>query len=152
MSSVRFTFPKMKLQELIHAPGGITVAEALQRAEANLETLKPQSREELLALLAEAEAVFAGVGKTPAETLTATYGIAVRGIGAGAVCGSPDVDGALGSLCDLVDHLQQTGGEDLGGVAVHLRAWRLLMDPQLPRPGAAVILDGLRKVTGHFTA
>ena len=140
MSSVRLTFPKLTLQEIIHAPGGITVAEALQQASANLETLKPQSREELLALLAEAEAAFDAPGAAAADTLAILYAIAVRGIGAGAVCGSPDVDGALSSLCDLVDHLQQSASEERDGIAVHLRAWRLLMDPQLPRPGAAVIL------------
>lgn len=148
MSSVRFEFPKMRLEELIHAPGGLTVAEALQRADANLETLKPQSREALLGLLAEADAAFAA----PDDALAALYDVAVRGIGAGAVCGAPDVDGALGSLCDLIDHLQQTGSADRDGVAVHLRAWRLLMDPNLPRPGATAILDGLRKVTGHFAS
>jgi hypothetical protein len=149
--SVRFVFPKNRLQELIHAPGGITVAEALQQADANLETLKPQSREELLGLLAEAEAAFEAAAE-PADTQATLYSIAVRGIGAGAVCGAPDVDGALGSLCDLVDHLQQNGSADRNGLAVHLRAWRLLMDPQLPKPGAAVILEGLRKVTGHFAS
>ena len=146
MSNVRFVFPKMRLQELIQAPGGITVAEALQRADANLETLKPQSHAELLTLLAEAEALFAGQGE---DMLAELYAVAVRGIGAGAVCDAPDVDGALGSLCDLIDHLQVSGDSNRDGLGVHLRAWRLLMDPNLPRPGAAAILEGLRKVTGH---
>jgi len=151
MSSVRFVFPKMRLQELIRAPGGITVAEALQRAKGNLEMLKPQSREELLALLEEAESAVAGAVQ-PADALEGLYAIAVRGIGAGAVCGAPDVDGALSSLCDLIDHLQQTSHADHSGIAVHLRAWRLLMDPELPRPSATAILEGLRKVTSHFAA
>ena len=57
MSSVRFTFPKLSLQEMIHAPGGITVADALQQANANLETLKPQSRARVMSRAGVCEVV-----------------------------------------------------------------------------------------------
>lgn len=151
MSSVRFVFPKLKLEQLIHAPGGLAVADALAQAEANLETLKPTCREELLTLLDQAEAVFALPGsEVDDDGLAGLYSIAVRGIGAGAVCGAPDVDDALGSLCDLIDALQSCGRRDREPVGVHLGSWRLLMDPNLPRPGAAAIIEGLRKVTVRY--
>jgi hypothetical protein len=149
MSSARFVFPKLKLEQLIREPGGVTVAEALTQANANLETIKPQCREELVALLDQAEAAYEAGG---GAVLTDLYGIAVRGIGAGAVCGAPDVDGALSSLCDLIDHLQAAEAMDRDALGVHVRSWRLLMDPHLPRPGAAAILDGLRKVSARFAA
>jgi hypothetical protein len=149
MSSVRFVFPKLKLEQLIHAPGGITVADALSQANANLETLKPRCREELLALLEAAEGVFADPG---ADAVAELYALSARGIGAGAVCGAPDVDQALGSFCDLLDHLQQQGRMEPDAIGVCLRSWRMLMDTDLPRPGAAAILDGLRKVSARFAA
>ena len=149
MSSAKFVFPKLSIEKLIREPGGLAIADALAQANANLETIKPQCREELLALLGEAEAAYeAGGGGVLAEL----YSIAVRGIGAGTVCGAPDVDGALSSLCDLIDHLQVADTMDREAVGVHVRSWRLLMDPQLPRPGATVILDGLRKVSARFAA
>jgi hypothetical protein len=149
MSSARFVFPKLKLEQLIREPGGRTIAEALTEANANLETIKPQCREELMALLDDAEAVFEA-GRE--DALAELYAIAVRGIGAGTVCGAPDVDGALTSLCDLVDHLQQSGRMEREALGVHLRSWRMLMDPALPRPGATAILDGLKKVSARFAA
>ena len=149
MSSARFVFPKLKLEQLIREPGGLAVADALTQAHANLETLKPQCREELVALLDQAEAAYEAGG---GAVLTELYAIAVRGIGAGDVCGAPDVDGALSSLCDLIDHLQTAGTVDREALGVHVRSWRLLMDPQLPKPGATAILDGLRKVSARFAA
>lgn len=147
---VRFVFPKLKLEQLIHAPGGVAVADALAAADANLLTLKPTCHDELMALLCRAEALVAAPGLTGDETLAQLYPLAACGIGAGAVCGAPDVDVALNSLCDLIDGLQTAGGFDREALAVHLRAWRFLMDPNLPKPAAAAILEGLGKVVGHL--
>lgn len=148
--SVRFVFPKLKLEQLIRTPGGLPVAEALAQAEANLETIRPTCLAELTELLVQVEAAFVGLGADgdPA-VLGELYRLAVRGIGAGAVCGAPDVDDALGSLCDLIDHAQTSGGDHHDAVGVHIRSWRLLMDPNLPKPGAAAILAGLRKINAH---
>lgn len=151
MSNVRFVFPILKLEKLIRAAGGLTVADALAQADANLGELKPSCHAELLHLLDEAEATFAALGpETSEQDLSDLYAIAVAGIGAGSVSGVPDVDAALGSFCDLVDALQTSGQRDKAPIRVHLNAWRLMMDPNLPRPGAAAILEGLRKVSGRY--
>lgn len=153
MSTVRFVFPKVRLAELIKAPGGLTVADALQRAQANLDTLKPSCVAELLALLEFADAGFERLGPVFDDGgLADLYAIAVRGIGAGAVCGIPAVDEALTSLCDLIDHLRTTGQYDREAVGVHVRAWRLLMNPDLPEAGAQPVLEGLRKVSARYAA
>lgn len=150
MSGVRFVFPKLRLEQLIHAPGGITVAEALARADANLEQIKPGCREELMLLLRDAEACLADLKDRDRVGLARLYNIAVRGIGTGAVSGVPHVDTALGSLCELVDRLLQGERFDRDALAVHVRAWRLLMDPGLPQAGADPVLQGLNKVTDHY--
>lgn len=151
--SVRFVFPKLKLEQLLRAPGGTPVAEALAQAEANLATIRPTCLADLMNLLVQVEAVFARLAAQPDPAdLAELYRISVRGIGAGDVCGAPAVDEALGSLCELLDQAQAGGGRHRDAIGVHVRSWRLLMDPNLPKPGAASILEGLRKVSAHATA
>jgi hypothetical protein len=153
MSSVRFVFPKVRLAEIIKTPGGLSVAEALERAQANLDTLKPSCIAELTALLEFAEAAMDRLDDAFDEGgLADLYAIAVRGIGAGAVCGLPAVDEALGSLCDLIDHLRTGGAYDRAALGVHVQSWRLLMNPDLPPVAARPMLDGLRKVSARYAA
>lgn len=153
MSSVRFVFPKPRLAELLRTPGGLPVAEAVQRAQANLEAIRPTCAAELLALLEMCEAGSAGLGDAfDASAVEGLYAIAVKGVGAGEVCGLPPVDVALTSFCDLLDHLRTLGRYDREAVGVHVRAWRLLMSGQLPQAGAEQILAGLLKVSGRYAA
>ena len=151
MSGVRYVVPKNRLTELLREPGGLPVAEALERAQANLETLRPSCREELLALLGVAEAAYENLGtQSDAAGLSELYNLAVRGIGAGAVSGSPGVDEGLTSLCDLLDAMLSRGAYDREAIGVNLQAWRLLMTPDLPDEGARAILQGLRKVSARY--
>ena len=153
MSNVRFVFPKPRLNELLRAPGGVPVAEALARCEANLDAIKPSCMAELLALLELSEARLAAMGaELDDEGMGDLYSIAVRGIGAGKVCGVPAVDDALVSLCDLLDFLRTQARYDRDAIAVHSRAWRLLSTPNLPAAASAEILSGLMKVSRKFAA
>jgi hypothetical protein len=153
MTSVRFVFPKPRLNELLRMPGGLAVAEAVERAQANLETIKPTCRAELLALLELCEAGSSSLEDAYDEpAVTGLYSLAVKGIGAGDVCGAPAVDIALTSLCDLLDHLRTLGRYDHEAVGVHVRAWRLLMTTDLPKAGAEQVLDGLLKVSSRYAA
>lgn len=151
MSTVRFMFPKVRLAELIRQPGGLTVADALERAQENLEEIRPTCLAEMLALLELAEQTFERLGEAFDEAgISEVYGVAVRGIGAGVVCGVPATDEALTSLCDLLDHLKTSRRFDREAVAVHVRAWRLLMNEGLPPAGQTAVLDGLRKVSARY--
>jgi hypothetical protein len=151
MSSVRFVFPKHRLAELLATPGGLPVVEALQRAQANLETIRPTCRAELLALLELAEASYEQLGATFDDAgMVELYTLAVRGIGAGSVCGTPAVDEALTSLCDLLDHLRTQQLYDRNAIGVNVRAWRLLATMDLPKEGAESVLQGLRKVSLRY--
>lgn len=153
MSSVRFVFPKPKLAALLRMPGGLPVADALEAADRNLEAIRPTCQAELLTLLDRAEAAFQAIGEAfDDEGLSQLYGVAVSAIGGGEVCGAPAVDAALTSLCDLLDHLRTTRRFDREAVGVHVRAWRLLMNPELPAAGAEAVLSGLRQVSARYAA
>jgi hypothetical protein len=151
MTSVRFVFPKPRLNELLRSPGGLPVAEALERARANLETIKPTCTAELMALLELCEAAYWNLKDAYDDpAVTELYTLAVKGIGAGEVCGLPPVDVALTSFCDLLDHLRTLKRYDHDAVGVHVRAWRLLMTSDLPPAASQQILDGLLKVSGRY--
>ena len=153
MTSVRFVFPKPRLNELLRMPGGLPVAEALERAQKNLEAIKPTCTAELLALLELCEQSYWNLKEDFNEpAVTELYSLAVKGIGAGEVCGVPPVDVALTSFCDLLDHLRTLKRYDHEAVGVHVRAWRLLMTAGLPAAGADQILEGLLKVSRRYAS
>ncbi|HEX3699128.1 MAG TPA: hypothetical protein VHV27_00485 [Phenylobacterium sp.] len=153
MTSVRFVFPKPRLNELLRTPGGLPVAEAIEQARNNLEAIKPTCTAELLALLELSEAGAANLKDDFDDaSMAELYAIAVKGIGAGEVCGVPPVDPALTSFCDLLDHLRTLKRIDREAIGVHVRAWRLLMTAGFPEAGAKQLLDGLLKVSGRYAA
>ena len=107
----------------------------------------------MAALIELAEARYEQLGDSfEDEGLAEIYAIAVRGIGGGAVCGAPTIDNALTSLCDLLDALRNAKRYDREAIGVHIRAWRLLMNTELPAAGAASVLDGLLKVSARYAA
>ena len=152
MSSVRFVIPKLRLTQLLREPGGMAVADAVTRASDNLVTIRPTCRGELLALLQQAETAAAASPDTTRELIDVMYEYAVRSIGAGEICGVPAVDVALTSFCDLLDYMKTNGRLDRDALDVYLRAWRLLMNPELPVQGREAVLAGLRQVTDRYAA
>ncbi|MET0272266.1 MAG: hypothetical protein ABW360_04695 [Phenylobacterium sp.] len=151
MSTVRFVFPKPRLAKLLREPGGVPVAEALERAQQNLEQLKPTCMAELQALLELAEARLDQMGTEADDAgMADLYAIAVRGIGGGGVCERPSVDVALTSLCDLLDRLRTQHAYDRPAIAVHVQSWRLLMTLTGGEAGAEAVIEGLRKVSARY--
>lgn len=153
MSSIRFVFPKPRLARLLRTPGGLPVAEAVERAQANLDEIRPTCLAELQALLELAETGFEALGDGFDDVgMERLYAVAVRGVGGGRVCAVPGVDVALTSLCDLLDHLRTRRRYDREAIGVHVRAWRLLMSADLPAAGQEAVLEGLRQVSRRYAA
>jgi hypothetical protein len=151
--SVRFVFPKPRLAKLLQQPGGVPVAEALERAQNNLEDLKPTCLAELQALLELTEARFEAMSaEFDRPAMDELYAIAVRGIGGGEVCGMPGVDQALTSFCDLLDRLRTSQRYDRAAIGVHVQAWRLLLAPEQTLEASRVVVEGLRKVSARYAA
>ncbi|MBA4794214.1 hypothetical protein [Phenylobacterium sp.] len=148
MSAVRIHRPKYALAAMLRKPGGKTVAEAVEAADANLEGLKEAAWPQLDAGLADVEACFARYGEAFDETLIGDhYQKAVGLIGLPSLCGLDALENAAHSLCDLLDRLRTTGKWDRDGIKVHIQALRLLRTlPPGEETAAAPILDGLRRV------
>ncbi|HUZ12064.1 MAG TPA: hypothetical protein VMU93_04335 [Caulobacteraceae bacterium] len=154
MSAVRYAYPKLRLAEQLKAPGGRPVVEALQAAQKNLDEIRPQCLDELRALTAEALACFAGFTQAfSAQRLEALYAIAAGGVGLGKLCGTPEADTTLVSLCGLLDHLCASGRWDREAVAVHVQTLQLLAlgaGRRLDPAAADQILSGLKKVSARY--
>lgn len=153
MSAVKIFTPPVKLAKLLRSPGGLPVAEAVQRAGAGLAGLKTECLGELQAVLTQAEACAARASETYDEALlTELYGIVAKPIGVPSVCGLAAVDTALISLSDLLDYLKGQQRWDANAVAVHLRAFRLLLHTEgaADQAGTQAILAGLRKVSQRY--
>ena len=152
MSSVRYEFPKYKLTQQLREPGGQTVADAVEAAQANLFELQPECMNELQSATAAALAAFQTF---PADfnpdALQQLYAIAARAVGIGAVCGVPAADTAFVSLCNLLDHLTVIQRWDLEAIAVHVQTLQLLgVGQKLNEAAIEQILAGLQKVTRRY--
>ena len=153
MSAVKIFTPPVKLAKLLRTPGGLPVAEAVQRAGAGLAGLKTECLGELKTVLEEAEACAARAGGAYDEALLGElYAIVAKPIGVPSVCGLASVDTALISLSDLLDYLKGQERWDANAVAVHLRAFRLLLHTEgaADEAGTQAILAGLRQVSQRY--
>lgn len=153
MSSVKIHTPQVRLAKLLRTPGGLPVADAVQRAGAGLQTLKTDCLGELKTVLEQAEACAAKASGTYDPALLGElYDIVSKPIGVPSVCGLEAVDTALISLSDLLDYLKGQARWDANAVAVHLRAFRLLLQTEgaADAAGTQAILAGLRQVSQRY--
>jgi hypothetical protein len=151
MSAIRYHRPPNRLDQLLRVPGGLPVAEALDRAAAGLTELQAPARDALAQAIADAEAAAERLPKGfDAPALGAMYDLAQGAVGLASLCGRPAVDAALKSLCELLDHLRVHRRWDGEAVEVHVRALRLLMGEAGEGDGAEVVLEGLRRVSRKY--
>ena len=151
--SVKIHTPPLRLAKLLRTPGGLPVAEAVQRAGAGLQSLRKDCLADLQAVLKEAESCAARANDSfDAALLAELYGVVSKPIGTPSICGLPAVDTALISLSDLLDYLKGQQRWDANAVAVHLRAFRLLLHTEgaTDAAGTQAILAGLRQVSQRY--
>jgi hypothetical protein len=155
MSSVRYVFPKLRLASQLREAGGLTVADAVESAQENLEVLRPQGLTALQAATNDAWECFQRFPKSFDDAvLQELYAISARAVGIGAICGAPAADTAFISLCALLDHLSTSRRWDPEPVAVHVQTLLLLaagIRQQLDAAAINQILAGLQKVTGRYS-
>lgn len=153
MSAVKIHIPEVRLAKLIRAPGGKPVAEAMAAANAGLATLQADCLGQLQKTLTEAEALAAKSGGVfHAGVVEDLYRLISAAIGVPTTCGLTAMDTMLVSLSDLLDYLKEQQAWESNAIAVHLRAFRLLLHTEAARDGAGTqaILEGLRQVSQRF--
>lgn len=146
MSVVRKFHVTPRLVQLIKAPGGLYVPEALKRGAAAME----ESRETCLSEVDEALATMDAMAATPGFDAEAMYEQSARLI---SFCGAFDNDSlatAARSLCELLDRAGEAGRRDDRGVQVHLASLRLLHRTEADEATRKVILKGLAQVVDRY--
>ena len=151
--AVKIHVPELTLTKALRTPGGAPVAEALEKAQARLETLRQPCLDELAMALGRAEDCVGRFG--PAfddDLLRELYDICGGPIGTPGLCGLDAIDQVLVSLCDLIEGLRSAKRWEQESILVHLQAFRLLLQSRLQGADAQAIVDGLRRVTKRFAA
>ena len=151
MSLVRRLSIPNRLAQFVNTADGMPLAEALARADANLEMIRPPSVEHIDALLAELGAKAADK-PSPAE-VERLYRVANELAGLGGVFGLGALGRAAYSLCELLDGLRVSGW-NAAAVTVHLEGLRLLRHEDsgaVPPEAIAAVLAGLDKVVARIS-
>jgi hypothetical protein len=150
---VQIHIPEVRLAKLIRTPGGKPVAEAMRDASAGLQSLQKDCLAELSQVLTKADALMTHAGATyRPDAVAALYKLISASIGVPTACDLKPIDTMLVSLADLLDHLHSNKTWDVNAVAVHLRAFRLLLKTEASRDanGTQAILEGLRRVSQRY--
>ena len=145
--------PEVKLAKLIRTPGGKPVAEAMRDAHKGLDGLQADCLGELAMVLTQAEELSTKAGGAyKGDVVAALYKLVSATIGVPTACNLKPIDTMLVSLADLLDHLNGGQTWDVNAVAVHLRAFRLLLKTEASRDGTGTqaILEGLRRVSQRY--
>lgn len=153
MSAVQIHVPEVRLAKLIRTPGGKPVADAMRDAHKGLESLQADCLGELTKMLEQCEAIAGRAGGAFNDAVVGElYALASSTIGVATACNLKPIDTMLVSLADLLDHMKEQKSWEANAVAVHLRAFRLLLKTEAARDsaGTQAILEGLRKVSQRF--
>lgn len=149
--SVKYHRPKYEMAVQLRRGAGIAIPEAVSRAEANLEAMREDLARDLSAKVETLEPLLARLVASDRDARV-IYDIAEGLIAVAGACGFSDAARAAHSLCELLDRMEVRGGYEREPLMVHVRALRLLIQPD-PLPGEASeqILVGLDKVCGRFS-
>jgi len=150
MSEVRKFRVKSRLSRFISQPGGISVRDALKRADAGIESLRIPCIADVDATLAEIDSRFAPA--TPGrdnESLEDLYQLSARIIDVSICLEGSGIDAAARRLCELVDVSQTLGVRDWESIEVHIHALKLLRAAGLSMSDTqrGAVISGLAKVT-----
>ena len=151
--AVSIHVPEVRLAKLIRTPGGKPVADAMRDANKGLQDIQADCLGELTKILEQSEKIAARAGGAFNPTVVGElYTLTSSTIGVATACNLKPIDTMLISLADLLDHMKEQGVWEANAVAVHLRAYRLLLHTEAARDGAGTqaILEGLRKISQRF--
>jgi hypothetical protein len=147
VTSVRQLKVENKLAKMIDLPGGMTLADALARADRNLDTVKDDYLAVVDKRIVEIESL-AGFGRPPAASVERLYAASNEIVATAGVFGLTELGEAAYSFCELIDRLRTRDTWSSEAVAVHVSSLKLLRHPEAieNQGGTAAVLEGLRKV------
>jgi hypothetical protein len=140
--------PENRLAKVVFMPGGKTIAQALDDAQANLEEIRAESLDLLRAKLEEIQTLGRKSAKEPkAADLETLYALSGEVLDIAGLFGLPELGQAAFSLCELLDRLKSRKAWNWPAVEVHLHGLLILADPvKTPPDGRQSVVDGLRQV------
>lgn len=139
--------PEQRLTRLIAREGGLTVAEAVQRADAAVALHAPAYAQGVDGGLAQISAALAAGAPTGPEQLDVIYRAADSIVGLAGPAGLHELGRAAYSLCELVQRFRDGAVFKAAAVQVHLDAMAVFRRP--PPDQEAVtrsVMEGLAKV------
>jgi hypothetical protein len=149
MSVVRRFRPENRLAKLIATPGGVTIADALQQASVELESIRESCMDALdeklrLLTLLNAEPT------TPARDESMYY-ISNEVFGEAGVFGLEELSSVAYSLCTMLDAGERAPTRG-AIIRVHIEAMRALRHPDMAgdKTARAAVLAGLRGLTARY--
>jgi hypothetical protein len=152
MSAVITRQPENRLAKSLWAPGGKTIAQALEDATSNIEAARLESLDVLRAKLAQIQTLSRAPpqGVSVADTRI-LYGLSNEVLDISGVYGLVELGQAAYSLCELLDKLGERQVWNWPAVEVHLNGLLLLADPDNKAPPDArkSIVEGLSQVRRH---
>jgi hypothetical protein len=140
--------PQNRLGKVVWQPGGKTIAQALDDAQANLDELRGASLDLLRVKLEEIQALGQRAETNPkAADVEALYALSGEVLDIAGLFGLPELGQAAFSLCELLDRLKSRKAWNWPAVQVHLQGLLILADPEkTPPEGRASVVEGLRQV------
>lgn len=150
MSEARKFKVETRLSQHAFRPGGLTVADALRRADAALEVMRGPCMETIDTTLAEIEARYgAGVAGRETESFSDLYTLSAQIIDASIFMPGADLDKAARALCQLTALCEAQNAWDWLAVDLHLDALRMLRTSgtALGERERLNVIDGLNQVT-----
>jgi hypothetical protein len=146
MSSAIFIPWENKLAKVMREPGGVRVADALEKAARNLDLAKDDCLADMDEQLAELESLAGQAGRQPADDVkNRIYDLSNDVVAIAGAFQLTELGQAAFCLCELVDRLRAMGLWSQPAVEVHLSACRLLRRPDASTDRSKV-LAGLKQL------
>ena len=144
--------PENRLARVIFAPGGKTIAQALDDAQHNLDEIRGASLD-LLRVKLEAIQALARQGQAAPTAATAQtiYTLSSEVIDIAGLYDLAELGQASLSLCELIDRFGARKTWNWPAVQVHLHGLLILADPDKTPPEARhSVVEGLRQVNARM--
>jgi hypothetical protein len=141
-----------RLAQLVNSPGGITAAEAVQAAEARLDTIRASSLQEIEGMLDRMLVIGSRLAATePVAACDELYTLSNSLVGVAGVFGMKELGEVAYSLCSLLDRQRLVRTWNLQAIQLHLDSLRPMFGDTADVAGRRAVIGALRQVVVRFS-